>query len=75
MGKPTGFMEFGREPAHVRPPLERVRDWSESHPAYEEATLRDQGARCMDCGTPYCHAGALVNGFALGCPIHNLIPE
>jgi glutamate synthase (NADPH/NADH) small chain len=75
MGKPTGFMEFGREPAHVRPPLERVKDWNETHPGYEEKTLRDQGARCMDCGTPYCHSGALVNGLAMGCPIHNLIPE
>jgi glutamate synthase (NADPH/NADH) small chain len=75
MGKPTGFMEFGREPAHVRPPLERVKDWAETHPAYEEKTLREQGARCMDCGTPYCHTGVLVNGLAMGCPIHNLIPE
>jgi glutamate synthase (NADPH/NADH) small chain len=75
MGKSTGFMEFGREPAHVRAPLERLKDWSESHPGYEEATLRQQGARCMDCGIPYCHAGALVNGLALGCPVHNLIPE
>jgi glutamate synthase (NADPH/NADH) small chain len=75
MGKPTGFMEFDREPAHVRPPLERVKDWSETHPDYEEKTLRDQGARCMDCGIPYCHTGALVNGMAMGCPIHNLIPE
>ena len=75
MGKPTGFMEFGREPAHVRPPLERVKDWSETHPGYEEKTLREQGARCMDCGTPYCHTGALVAGMAMGCPIHNLIPE
>ena len=75
MGKPTGFMEFEREPAHVRPPLERVKDWAETHPAYEEQTLRDQGARCMDCGIPYCHTGALVNGLAMGCPIHNLIPE
>ena len=75
MGKPTGFMEFGREPAHVRPPLERVKDWSEAHPGYEEKTLREQGARCMDCGTPYCHTGALVDGLAMGCPIHNLIPE
>jgi glutamate synthase (NADPH/NADH) small chain len=75
MGKTTGFMEFGREPAHVRAPLERARDWSESHPGYEEETLRQQGARCMDCGIPYCHTGALVNGLALGCPIHNLIPE
>jgi glutamate synthase (NADPH) small chain len=75
MGKPTGFMEFRREPAHVRPPLERVKDWSETHPGYEEKILREQGARCMDCGTPYCHTGALVGGMALGCPIHNLIPE
>jgi glutamate synthase (NADPH/NADH) small chain len=75
MGKPTGFMEFEREPAHVRPPLERIKDWSDSHPEYDEKTLRDQGARCMDCGIPYCHTGALVNGLALGCPINNLIPE
>jgi glutamate synthase (NADPH/NADH) small chain len=75
MGKTTGFMEFDREPAHVRPPLERVKDWSETHPGYEEKTLREQGARCMDCGTPYCHTGALVAGMAMGCPIHNLIPE
>jgi glutamate synthase (NADPH/NADH) small chain len=75
MGKPTGFMEFEREPAHVRAPLERIKDWSETHPGYEEKTLRDQGARCMDCGTPYCHTGALVNGLALGCPVNNLIPD
>jgi glutamate synthase (NADPH/NADH) small chain len=75
MGKPTGFMEFEREPAHVREPLERIKDWQETHPGYEEKTLRDQGARCMDCGIPYCHTGALVNGLAMGCPIHNLIPE
>jgi len=75
MGKPTGFMEFEREPAHVRPPLERIKDWAESHPAYAEDTLRKQGARCMDCGVPYCHTGALVNGLAMGCPIHNVIPE
>jgi glutamate synthase (NADPH/NADH) small chain len=75
MGKPTGFMEFEREPAHVRAPLDRIKDWSETHPEYAEKTLRDQGARCMDCGIPYCHAGALVNGLALGCPVNNLIPE
>jgi glutamate synthase (NADPH/NADH) small chain len=68
-------MEFEREPAHVRAPLERIKDWSETHPDYAEKTLRDQGARCMDCGIPYCHAGALVNGLALGCPVNNLIPE
>ena len=75
MGKPTGFMEFEREPAHTRPPLERIKDWEESHPPYDEGTLRKQGARCMDCGIPYCHTGELVAGMAMGCPIHNVIPE
>jgi glutamate synthase (NADPH) small chain len=75
MGKPTGFMEFGREPAHVRPPLERIKDWADTHPEFEEKTLRDQGARCMDCGIPFCHTGAIVNGMAMGCPVNNLIPE
>jgi glutamate synthase (NADPH/NADH) small chain len=75
MGKPTGFKEYGREPTHARPPLERVKDWGEDHPPYEEATLRTQGARCMDCGVPFCHTGQLVAGMASGCPINNLIPE
>jgi len=75
MGKPTGFMEFEREPVHMRPPLERVKDWSEEHPPYTEETLRTQGARCMDCGVPFCHTGQLVAGMASGCPINNLIPE
>jgi glutamate synthase (NADPH/NADH) small chain len=75
MGKPTGFMEFRREPKHERPPLERVKDWSEEHPPYGEETLRQQGARCMDCGVPFCHTGTLIAGMASGCPVNNLIPE
>jgi glutamate synthase (NADPH) small chain len=75
VGKARGFMEFEREPLHMRPPLERIRDWSEAHPPYAEETLREQGARCMDCGVPFCHTGALINGMASGCPINNLIPE
>ncbi len=75
MGKPTGFLEFPREPKHERPPLERIRDWSEAHPPYGEETLRSQGARCMDCGIPFCHTGKIVAGMALGCPVNNLIPE
>ncbi len=75
MGKPTGFMEYQREPAHVRPPLQRIQDWSETHPPYLEQTLRQQGARCMDCGVPFCHTGKLIAGMASGCPINNLIPE
>jgi len=75
MGKTTGFMEYDREPTHMRPPLERVKDWSEAHPPYAEETLRKQGARCMDCGVPFCHTGQLIAGMAAGCPINNLIPE
>jgi glutamate synthase (NADPH/NADH) small chain len=75
MGKPTGFLEYEREPAHARPPLERVKDWSESHPPYDEEAMRRQGARCMDCGIPFCHTGQLIAGMASGCPINNLIPE
>jgi len=75
MGKVRGFLEYEREPKHERPPLERVKDWSEEHPPYGEETLRAQGARCMDCGIPYCHTGKLVAGLAVGCPVNNLIPE
>lgn len=75
MGKPTGFMEFDREPAHQRDPLERIKDWREDHPPYEEETLREQAARCMNCGVPFCHAGQMVAGMTAGCPVNNLIPE
>jgi glutamate synthase (NADPH/NADH) small chain len=75
MGKPTGFMEYAREGKHERPPLERIKDWSEAHPPYSEDVLRKQGARCMDCGIPFCHTGKMVAGMALGCPVNNLIPE
>jgi glutamate synthase (NADPH/NADH) small chain len=68
-------MEFDREPTHARAPLLRIKDWSEEHPPYAEDTLRQQGARCMDCGVPFCHTGKLIAGMASGCPINNLIPE
>jgi glutamate synthase (NADPH/NADH) small chain len=75
MGKPTGFLEFEREPKHERPPLERIKDWKEDHPPYAEDVLRKQGARCMDCGIPFCHTGKIIAGMASGCPVNNLIPE
>jgi len=75
MGKPTGFIEFSRAKKLEREPLERIKDWKEDHPPYTEALLREQGARCMDCGVPYCHTGKLIAGMASGCPINNLIPE
>ncbi len=75
MGKPTGFIEYLRELPADRSALERIRDWNEFHQQMPEAGLRQQAARCMDCGVPFCHTGTLLNGMASGCPIHNLIPE
>jgi glutamate synthase (NADPH/NADH) small chain len=71
----TGFMEYARTLAAARPPAERVFDWLEFHEHMPETGLRDQGARCMDCGVPFCHTGQIINGAASGCPINNLIPE
>ena len=75
MGKPTGFIEYLRELPLDRPALERLRDWDEFHRHMDEAGLRRQAARCMDCGTPFCHTGLVLSGMASGCPINNLIPE
>lgn len=75
MGKPTGFIEFERELPSDRDPLERVKDWKEIHLHLPEDRLKKQGARCMDCGIPFCHSGSLISGMASGCPINNLIPE
>ncbi|MCX7923617.1 MAG: glutamate synthase subunit beta [Clostridia bacterium] len=75
MGKPTGFMEYKRELPADRSPLERIKDWNEFHHELPEEKQRTQGARCMDCGIPFCHTGMLLNGAASGCPINNLIPE
>jgi len=66
MGKATGFLEIQRQKPPSRPILERVRDWREVPLPYEESALRDQTARCMDCGIPFCHQG---------CPLGNLIPD
>jgi len=66
MGKPTGFIEVHRKKAPTRPVAERLKDWSEVYLPHPEETLRQQGARCMDCGIPFCHQG---------CPLGNLIPD
>lgn len=75
MGKPTGFMEIARELPSDRSVLQRLKDWDEFHEHMQEEKLRQQGARCMDCGVPFCHTGKLIAGMASGCPINNLIPE
>ena len=66
MGKTTGFMDYSRELAPRRPVLERVNDWFEIYQDFPEEQLRKQGARCMDCGVPFCQTG---------CPVNNLIPD
>jgi len=75
MGKPTGFIEYLRELPLDRSAVERIKDWNEFHFHMPEEKLRVQGARCMDCGVPFCHTGTLISGMASGCPINNLIPE
>ncbi|NTU94352.1 MAG: glutamate synthase subunit beta [Chlorobiaceae bacterium] len=75
MGKIKGFMEYQRSLPGDREPLERIRDWNEFHEHMPADQLGEQGARCMDCGTPFCHSGFMLSGMTSGCPIHNLIPE
>jgi glutamate synthase (NADPH/NADH) small chain len=75
MGKPTGFLEIKRELPADRTSSERIRDWKEFHLHLPVEKLQQQGARCMDCGIPFCHTGTVLSGMASGCPINNLIPE
>ena len=75
MGKTSGFLEYLRELPVDRAPRERIHDWAEFHLPMEEKRLRQQGARCMDCGVPFCQTGRIINGATAGCPVNNLIPE
>ncbi|WLT38707.1 hypothetical protein NON20_02570 [Synechocystis sp. B12] len=75
MGKPTGFLEYTREIPQELSPGDRLRNWDEFHVTMPDKQVETQGARCMDCGTPFCHTGSLISGMASGCPINNLIPE
>ncbi|WP_258832260.1 glutamate synthase small subunit [Peribacillus frigoritolerans] len=75
MGKATGFMDYPREKPKDRNPLTRLNDWREYTAPFSDEKLSTQGARCMDCATPFCHMGMELNRVTTGCPIHNLIPE
>jgi len=66
VGKVTGFLEHTREVPTRRPPTERISDWFEIYLDFPEDKIRAQGARCMDCGVPFCHTG---------CPLTNIIPD
>ncbi len=75
MGKPTGFKEYKRQMPGDREPLLRILDWNEFHDHMPKDSVQVQGARCMDCGVPFCHTGDMMANMASGCPINNLIPE
>ncbi|SFL72838.1 glutamate synthase (NADPH/NADH) small chain [Paenibacillus sp. 1_12] len=75
MGKPTGFIEYERQTPSEIAPLLRISHWNEFSVPLSENKLQTQGARCMDCGIPFCHTGTLISGMAAGCPVNNLIPE
>ncbi len=75
MGKTTGFIDFRRSLPILREPATRVENWDEFHETLSNAELQIQGARCMNCGIPFCHSGEIENGVTKGCPLGNLIPE
>ncbi|MDG5765863.1 glutamate synthase subunit beta [Balneolales bacterium ANBcel1] len=75
MGKPTGFLEYERKSTPYSNARERIESWDEINVALTEEELKTQGARCMDCGIPFCQTGSMAEGGARGCPVYNLIPE
>ncbi len=75
MGKPTGFMDYKREVSRDAEPKERIKNFREFHEHLPLERQRLQGARCMECGVPFCQAGMNLCGMTSGCPLHNLVPE
>ncbi|MCR4888267.1 MAG: glutamate synthase subunit beta [Ruminococcus sp.] len=75
MGKATGFLEYTRCESSAKEPLERIKDYNEFHVSLTDAERREQAARCMDCGVPFCQNGKMLCGMISGCPLNNLIPE
>ena len=75
MGKPTGFMEYERQVSVAEEPKERIKHFNEFHTHLPKEKQQLQGARCMECGVPFCQAGMDLCGMTSGCPLHNLVPE
>ncbi len=75
MGKPTGFIDYERKNNPSLTPAERIRNFNEFHPMMVKEERAKQGARCMNCGVPFCQSAMTLNGMVSGCPLHNLIPE
>ena len=68
-------MEYERETAKAESPLERIKHFNEFHTPLSKEKQRQQAARCMACGVPFCQAGMMIGGMASGCPLNNLVPE
>ncbi len=75
MGKITGFLEIDRHDRKYAPVEERIKHWHEFVLPLPEKEVRDQAARCMDCGVPYCHGTQLLSNVPTGCPVNNQIPD
>ena len=75
MGKATGFLDYERQDKKAEAPKERISHFREFHKPLTEEEQKKQGARCMDCGVPFCQAGMMIAGMASGCPLNNLVPE
>ena len=75
MGKIDGFLLYNRKDNGTIPPLERITNFNEFHYPIQLEERKKQGARCMDCGVPYCQSALKLKGMVTGCPLHNLIPE
>ncbi len=75
MGKPTGFMEFSRVNTKAETPKDRINHFNEFHQPLSMEDRKCQGARCMECGVPFCQSGMIIGGMTSGCPLNNLIPE
>lgn len=75
MGKSTGFMEYERVDNPAVDPLERIKTFREFHTPNDEEERRRQGARCMNCGVPFCQYGKVICGMVAGCPLNNLCPD
>ncbi len=75
MGKPTGFMDYERKTSTAEAPKERIGHFNEFHEHLPVEEQQKQGARCMECGVPFCQSGMTIAGMTSGCPLHNLVPE
>lgn len=75
MGKPTGFLEYDRVTSTAEEPEQRIKHFNEFHKHLPKEEQQKQGARCMECGVPFCQAGMTIAGMTSGCPLNNLVPE